>query len=67
MENRIKSERAQLQLSQEELAKKLGVHPNTLRKWEDNIELCPISQALAMVAIFGCSLEWLIGRAETRC
>lgn len=67
MENRIKSERAQMQLSQEDLAKRLGVHPNTLQKWEKDMSHCPLAQAVSMAHIFGCSLEWLIGRAETRC
>lgn len=57
MTKNIKSERVRIGLSQDVLADKLGVHVNSVRKWE-NGETQPGSLSLiAMSKIFNCSTK----------
>lgn len=67
MENKIRIERVIKKMSQEDLAKQLEVHPNTVAKWERDMTHCPLDKALRLTEIFDCSLDYLIGRSETRC
>lgn len=62
----IKSERTRIGLSQEEVARKLGVHVNTIRSWEQN-ETIPGSLNLMKLADFyGCTPDYLLGFSSDR-
>ena len=66
MTKNIKSERVRIGLSQDVLAEKLGVHVNSVRKWE-NGETQPGSMSLiAMSKIFNCSPDYLLGLTDER-
>lgn len=67
MENRIRSERALADMSQPELAEFLNVHENTVRRWEKDITDAPLGKVVAMSERFGCTIDYLIGKSETRC
>lgn len=67
MDNRIKSERVLANLTQEQLAVIIEVHPNTIGKWEKDISDCPARKLRAMADRFGCSVDYLLGNTETRC
>ena len=67
MDNRIKSERVLANLTQEQLALKINVHPNTMSKWEQNIDTIPTGKLKEIAGIFGCSVSYLLGLTETRC
>ena len=58
---RIAQNRKQLELTQEQLAEKLGVSPQAVSKWE-NDQSCPdISLLPKLAEIFGCSTDALLG------
>ncbi len=66
MSYNIKSERIRAGLTREQVAEAVGVHPNSVRNWEQN--LCqPGSNALiAMSTLFGCSADYLLGLTDER-
>ena len=66
MENRIRGERTNKKMSQDELALILEVSSQTLSKWEKNSDVCPIGKAIEMSKIFGCTIDYLVGLSETR-
>lgn len=62
----IKAERVRLGLSRDEVAKKLGVHVNTLALWE-SCETKPNSVNLINLSNFyKCSPDWLLGISDER-
>jgi transcriptional regulator with XRE-family HTH domain len=64
---RIKSERAQAGLSQEELSEKLGVSRITVSNWENGRGIIPASSISKMATeIFGCTTDWLLGLTDER-
>ena len=66
MQNKISSERAQMQISQSILAEKLGVTRDTISAWENGGEI-PVSAVRKMAKeIFKCSADWLIGLSDHR-
>lgn len=66
MTKNIKSERVRIGISQDVLAEKLGVHVNSVRKWESG-ETQPSSLSLiAMSKIFNCSPDYLLGLTDER-
>lgn len=48
------------------LAKKLGVHPNTLTRWINEERLPDIDMAYQISTELNCSLEWLITGKDER-
>lgn len=53
----LRAERARKNISRGELAVLVGVHLNTIRKWENNESEPTISKALKVCEILGCDLE----------
>lgn len=66
MPNNIKSERARLNLSQKELAEKLGVDESTVNRWERDIGSVKASYLAKLSEIFGCTTDYIIGRTNER-
>lgn len=66
MTNFIKSERARIDLTQEGLAKRLGVDDQTIRRWEKDISPIPSDKAVEMSDIFGCTIDYLFGLTDER-
>ncbi len=66
MQNNIKSERARLLLTQEDLADALSVDPSTMSRWERNPAQIPSGKAVEMAQLFNCSLDYMFGLAEER-
>jgi DNA-binding XRE family transcriptional regulator len=64
--NNIKVERTRFGLSQEELAKAIGVNKSSIGNWENDIGGCSTSNLMSMCNIFGCSLDYLVGITEKR-
>lgn len=66
MRGNMKAERARLGLSAEEAAEKIGVHPNSLRRWESG-EAEPVIENLErMAGFYGCSVEYLLEQTDKR-
>lgn len=63
--NKIKSERANAGMSQEELATKLGVTRQTVARWEQGEDM-PSQKVKDMASLFMCSSDWLLGLSEQR-
>lgn len=57
----IEAERARKGLSCEALAEKLGVGRKTLYNWMESGKI-PLSSLIAMADLFGCSIDYLLGR-----
>lgn len=66
MPNNIKSERARLDLSQKELADRLGVDESTVNRWEHDIGPVKASYLAKLSEIFGCTTDYIIGRTDER-
>ena len=58
--NRIRELRQEKQLSQEELARRLGVDRSSVARWETGSNNPRMEKLLALAKIFGCSLDELI-------
>ena len=63
-ENCIRAERARLNMTQPDLAAKVGVSVQTIQNWEVDIGPCSIKNLLKMMDIFGCSADYLVGRSK---
>ena len=63
---RIAAERMLSSISQQELADKLGVVKQTVYRWENGITNPRIVDLFAMANLFGCTVDWLLGRTENR-
>lgn len=61
---RIKHFRKQLRLSQEKLAKLVGVAQASISQWESNEVVPALKNIRKMASIFGCSVDELIGDAD---
>ena len=66
MQNRIGSERVRLCMTQEELAKKLGVTAKSVSQWETGRSALPAKRLVALSDIFGCTTDWLLGLTDER-
>ena len=58
--NRIRELRQKKELSQEELARLLGVDRSSVAKWETGTNYPRAEKLLAMARIFGCTIDELI-------
>ena len=58
--NRIRELRQEKQLSQEELARLLGVDRSAVAKWETGTNLPRAEKLIMMAKVFGCSVDELL-------
>lgn len=63
---RIKQQRQKLGLSQDELAKKLGVERSTVSKWESGKTNLKSGMITKLAATLECSPTWIAGLDEYR-
>lgn len=59
--NRLKELRKEKKLTQEELAKKIGVHCRTLQNWENGVNTIKPDKAQTFADFFGVSVSYLLG------
>ncbi|MCH5194330.1 MAG: helix-turn-helix transcriptional regulator [Oscillospiraceae bacterium] len=64
--NRIKDLREDSDLTQEKLAKKLGYHTTTYKRWEENIHSIKLKDALIIADFYGVSLDYIAGRTNCK-
>lgn len=62
----IRGERSRRDLTQEQLAEKLGVAESTIRRWEEGITRPSSEMLVTMAGIFGCTTDYLLGLTEER-
>lgn len=66
MRGNMKAERARSGMTAEEVAKKIGVHPNAVLRWESG-EAEPMASNLVKLSIlYDCSVEYLLGYTDVR-
>ena len=65
-ENRIGSERTRVRMTQKELAAQFNVSNKTICNWEADAHKCPPKYLFKMADLFGCSVDYLLGRTESR-
>lgn len=58
--NRIRELRQEKQLSQEELARLLGVDRSAVAKWETGTNLPRTEKLMMLAKVFGCSVDELL-------
>ena len=49
-----------------EVSKKVGVHPNAVRKWEKGLSEPTASNMIALCHLYGCSAEYLMDMTDKR-
>lgn len=64
--NRIKKLREELDLKQDELAKKLGVSPSAVGMYERDLREANDDIKLRMCNLFNCSMDYLTGKSDLR-
>lgn len=62
----IASERTLKGLSQQELADEIGVSRLTVNRWESGLATPPIKRITQLCDFFGCSVDYLVGRTDSR-
>lgn len=62
----IASERKRLGLSQEELGAKIGASRSAIKDWENGNTPIKSVNLIQMADLFGCSIDWLLGRSDER-
>ncbi len=65
MGERIKHHRKRLGLTQEQLAERLGVSPQAVSKWENNLSCPDISLLPELAEVLGISVDELLGKGTT--
>lgn len=66
MRANMRSERVRAGLTIEQAAERLGVHKNSVRRWETG-ESEPMAGALVdMAHLYGCTPEYLLGMTDDR-
>ncbi len=65
MGERIKYHRKRLGLTQEQLAERLGVSPQAVSKWENNLSCPDISLLPELAEVLGISVDELLGKGTT--
>lgn len=63
--DRIKYHRKRLGMTQEQLAQHMGVSTQAVSKWENNLSCPDISVLPELAALFGISVDELLGRASS--
>lgn len=63
---RVRELREQHGITQEELAQRLGVEPPAVSKWDRNLAFPRMDKLVAMADIFGCTVDYIIGREPVR-
>ena len=64
--NRLKDLREDHDLSQKELADKLGYHTTTYQRWEESVHSIKLIDAINIADFFGVSLDYLAGRTNCK-
>ncbi len=64
--NRIRDLREDSDLTQEQVAQKLGYHTTTYKRWEENVHSIKLQDALNIAEFYDVSLDYLAGRTNCK-
>lgn len=64
--NRIRDLREDRDLTQEQLAKMLGYHTTTYKRWEENVHSIKLQDALNIAEFYNVSLDYIAGRTNCK-
>lgn len=63
---RVRELREKCNITQEELADRLGVEPPAVSKWERGLAFPRTDKLVAMADIFDCTVDYILGREPFR-
>lgn len=63
---RVRELREKCNITQEELADRLGVEPPAVSKWERGLAFPRMDKLVAMADIFDCTVDCILGREPFR-
>lgn len=66
MISNIRGERARIDMTQEQLAKRLETSGQSVRDWESGRAKPSPGMLLKMSDLFGCTTDYLLGRSDER-
>lgn len=66
MRNNMRAERIRNNLTVEQVAKKLDVHPNAVSRWENEKSEPKASSLMALCRLYDCSPEYLLDMTDER-
>lgn len=66
MANRLKMERSGHNMSRRELSQLVKASEKTISNWESGRSPIPSNTLILLCDRFGCSVDWLLMRSETR-
>lgn len=66
MRSNMRAERIRNGFTVREVAQKLGVHPNTIERWERGTAEPLASNIVAMANLYSCTPDYLLGTAVGR-
>ena len=58
--SRLKIKREEAQLTQEEVASRIGVEQNTVSQWEKGVRIPRASNLIALAKLFNCTVDELL-------
>ena len=61
---RLKDLRKKRNLSQKEVASKLGCHTNTIRHYEDNTQTPPLENLVKLAVMYNSSVDYILGLSD---
>lgn len=64
--NRLLDLRKDADLTQAELARKLGYHTTTYQRWEENVHSIKLDDALNIADFYKVSLDYIAGRTNCK-
>lgn len=64
--NRLLDLRKDADLTQAELAEKLGYHTTTYKRWEENVHSIKLEDALNIADFYNVSLDYIAGRTNCK-
>mgnify|MGYP000746678997 CR=1 FL=1 len=64
--NRIRDLREDKDLTQEQVASKLGYHTTTYKRWEENVHSIKLKDAEKIANFYDVSLDYLAGRTNCK-
>lgn len=64
--NRLKDLREDMDLTQKQLAERLGYHTTTYQRWEESVHNIKLEDAINIANFYNVSLDYIAGRTNCK-
>lgn len=64
--NRLRDLREDMDLTQKQLAERLGYHTTTYQRWEENVHSIKLEDAINIANFYNVSLDYIAGRTNCK-